>query len=188
MDCCTAIPNRIGAGCSRSVPLSCNTSPFRCLWCVRQNCDQQDVRDIMWRRVEKAASMACDGIEPDHMSVRKCLMTERLSHHVEHRNSGRVKRAFLWFVERISVNQVSPRVCIGVMISAGLGFCSGVSIDPMRYVKEIKPLLHRSVALATLDTFEGGLRFHSHRGRSSPRFPQLSIERAARRCLQQSQP
>ena len=31
----------------------------------------QGVRQIMASRVEKAASMSCDGIEPDNMSVRK---------------------------------------------------------------------------------------------------------------------
>lgn len=40
---------------------------------------QQVVRQIMASRVEKAASMSCDGIEPDNMSVRKQMWTNEFT-------------------------------------------------------------------------------------------------------------
>lgn len=54
-----------------SPPLASLNARVSCLHapCVRACSLRQSVRDIMQARIEAAASMKCDAIEPDNMSV-----------------------------------------------------------------------------------------------------------------------
>lgn len=54
----------------------CATYPARILILGVHECRTQGVRDVMKKRIEKAASMDCDAIEPDNMMVseRWCIL------------------------------------------------------------------------------------------------------------------